>query len=391
MRDETHPPDFTATNGTRRSFLQEVGAAVAIFSSAGCARVEAGDAVAISFKDRLGTPTWTAGYRDPGYFVWGASCVKGEDGRYHLFASRWSTQSGFWSWLTNSQVVRASSDTPEGPFIFEEVVFEDRPTDFFDAKATHNPTILKHQGTYYLFYMGVNYDFPRPQKPSDLSREQYFATRWNQRIGVATSSSVTGPWKRLDEPILSPRPGEWDQLMTTNPAPAIRDDGSVVMIYKSAAGDREPLLLGVASAPHPTGPYSRLSEKPIELSIPGSSEASKNASIEDAYIWWNGRKFEMILKDHLGQVTGKDGVGIHATSSDGISWVPSEPAIAYEKSIVWSDGRATIQANVERPQLLIENGRPTHLYLATGEGPSQFQFEGETWNMVIPLTEPIQR
>jgi hypothetical protein len=40
---------------------------------------------------------------------------------------------------------------------------------------------------------------------------------------------------------------------------------------------------------------------------------------------------------------------------------------------------------VERPQLLIEKGVPTHLFAATADGPGGFYVCENSWNMVVPL------
>jgi len=45
----------------------------------------------------------------------------------------------------------------------------------------------------------------------------------------------------------------------------------------------------------------------------------------------------------------------------------------------------TTQGAFERTQLLIENGVPTHLFAATGDGPGGFDHALRTWNMVVPL------
>lgn len=54
-----------------------------------------------------------------------------------------------------------------------------------------------------------------------------FCEVWNRkRIGLAVAESVYGPWKRLDEPVLSPRDCRfWDCTAVTNPAAAILPDG----------------------------------------------------------------------------------------------------------------------------------------------------------------------
>ena len=63
------------------------------------------------------------GYSDPDYWIWCGSVVQGEDGAYHMFASRWPKDLGFGAnWLFNCEIVRASSKNPEGPYTFQEVV-----------------------------------------------------------------------------------------------------------------------------------------------------------------------------------------------------------------------------------------------------------------------------
>ncbi|MCC2685873.1 MAG: hypothetical protein K0R75_2772, partial [Paenibacillaceae bacterium] len=58
-----------------------------------------------------------------GYFVWCGSVIRAEDKKYHMFASRWPKSTGFPNgYRRNSEIVRAVSDTPEGPYQFQEVV-----------------------------------------------------------------------------------------------------------------------------------------------------------------------------------------------------------------------------------------------------------------------------
>lgn len=56
------------------------------------------------------------------YYIWDSSVIL-VDGIYHMFASRWPKSLGFGSnWLFNSEIVHATSSTPEGPYIFQNVV-----------------------------------------------------------------------------------------------------------------------------------------------------------------------------------------------------------------------------------------------------------------------------
>ena len=55
--------------------------------------------------------------------------------------------------------------------------------------------------------------------------------------------------------------------------------------------------------------------------------------------------------------------------ADGSSWDFDHATLAYRRTVRWSDGRTTEQGFLERPQQLIENGIPAHLFCATAEGP----------------------
>ena len=103
------------------------------------------------------------GFRMADYWVWCGSAIRGEDGRYHMFAARWPKAYPFFDgYKVASEVVRASADTPVGPYVFEEVVLPARGAAFWDGRMTHNPTIHKIGDTYALFYIGATYDGPTP-------------------------------------------------------------------------------------------------------------------------------------------------------------------------------------------------------------------------------------
>ncbi len=320
-------------------------------------------------------------------FIDNPSVIKGEDGKYHMFASRWSKQYGFGHWVTNSKIVRAVADTPVGPYEFQEVVTPVRGKKFWDGLCTHNPRIVKYKDQYLLYYFGTTYDFPVPTDnkavPSDLWRSAW----QNKRVGVMVSDSVLGPWERLDKPVIEPRPGHWDGSITSNPAPAVDPKtGKILLMYKSSAKDTTPpLLLGVAQADHPTGEYKRLSEEPV---FKFGMEGDNRKDVEDPYIWFNGDHYEAIIKDRSGQICGEEGGGIHAWSKDGVKWNLHEQVKAYSRNITWEDGSKTHQNHFERPFLLIEDGIPTHLFAATGNGSKAWHFDA-TWNMVVPLKTNI--
>lgn len=107
--------------------------------------------------------------------------------------------------------------------------------------------------------------------------------------------------------------------------------------------------------------------------------------VEDACVWRQDGAFQLVMKDMTGGICGEKHGGIHATSKDGVNWTISEPALAYSRTVKWSDGRVTTQGQLERPQVLVERGQPTHLFFATCDGPGGFQNMTRTWNLCIPL------
>ena len=49
----------------------------------------------------------TAKFEDNGYMVWCGSMVKGDDGKYYLFYSRWPQSKKHLAWVTDSEVAVA--------------------------------------------------------------------------------------------------------------------------------------------------------------------------------------------------------------------------------------------------------------------------------------------
>ncbi len=297
------------------------------------------------------------------YIVWGGSVVKAEDGRYYMFAARWPKRTAMPSWVTNGDVVLAVSDKPAGPYRLVKVVLPRRGNRFWDGMATFNPTIRRHDGKYVLFYTGTTYD-DVPPKEKRPSRELWEKAWNNKRIGVAVSDSVTGPWKRRDKPVLEPRPGKWDASITSNPAPVVHEDGSVLLIYKSSPLTfpeqkvKNELILGAAMAKHYLGPYERLDEE-SQLLFRG-----KRAHVEDPYVWRGGERYLLLAKSMDGRIHVGWGNGFVAYSSDGLNWELTDPPRAYTGKVERVDGSILKAGRFERPQILFENGMPTHVFFA---------------------------
>lgn len=328
------------------------------------------------------------GFQMENFWVWGSSVIKADDGNYHMFASRWPKYLPFHpGWMIASEIVHAISETPEGPYTFVDVALGARGAQFWDGRSCHNPKIVKYKGEYILYYMGSTHPFGdiTEQNTYELTLDSKWciAARWRKRIGIATSNSPNGPWKRLDHPILDVKPDSFYSFLTSNPSPLIRKDGSVVLIFKSRDYNEDGITKGdmnvsLATAPSFDGKYTVLSDEPL-------FSKDNFGEIEDPHLWSDEQGYHMIAKDQRGQITGEAGDGLLANSKDGIHWFVDKNPKAYTKTVKWDNGKTIKQGQLERPFVLVENGKVTHLFFATMDGPGGFGNGSKTWNMVIPV------
>ena len=109
----------------------------------------------------------TPAFESEGYWVWGSSVVKGEDGKYHMFVSRFPKSLPFHpGWMVASEIVHAISDTPQGPYRFSDVALPARGAQYWDGRSTHNPRILKYKGNIILSIWGLPILSPNRHTPS---------------------------------------------------------------------------------------------------------------------------------------------------------------------------------------------------------------------------------
>jgi hypothetical protein len=294
---------------------------------------------------------------EEGYYVWCCAPLLDEEGKVHVFYSRWEKRHGMGGWIGRCEIAHAVADAPVGPYRYVETVLAPRPG-FFDATTCHNPSIYHAGGRYWLFYMGTS--------------NGNFATK---RIGYAVADSPWGPWERCEKPLLYPgEEGAWDDYITTNPAFLAHPNGEFWLYYKSCnqaeylgarvngiAGNRK---YGVAFADRIDGPYRRYEGNPVV----DFSARGENRQVEDAYIWFEDGRFKMLMRD-MGFYDHT--VGLYFESDDGLHW--SKPLIG------WLGAEAYIEqppapshlkryGRFERPQLLMKEGKPAYLFTASQGG-----------------------
>jgi hypothetical protein len=335
------------------------------------------------------------GFSMEDYWVWCGSAIKGPDGLFHLFAARWPKKFPFFSgYKVSSEVVRAVSSTPEGPYEFQEVLLPDRGEGFWDGRMTHNPTIVKYKEKYLLFYIGGTFSGKRPAAhellPDSKIPEEERASFSHKpdecyqsiKIGCAMADSPAGPWIRPDSPCLDIRRDKWDSTVVTNPGPLVMENGEIYLYYRS--NTPKGLRIGLAKSAGPGKPYERVSDNPV-LDFPSGD------FVEDIFVWQNEEgSYEMLAKDMLGGLTGEKHAGVHCLSENGVDWSTAPDPKAYTRHVKFDDGTLRALGHMERPQLLFANDehphRPTHLFTAASEGGEGNWTVKRTWNMAIPLT-----
>lgn len=292
-----------------------------------------------------------------GYYVWCNSPIYDDEGKVHVFYSRWPEAYGMGGWIHKSEIAHAVADSPEAEFEYVETVLKPRPG-YFDATTCHNPTIHRVDGKYCLFYMG-----------NSNSKTN------TKRIGLAVASSLSGPWQIREEPLLEAgEAGAWDDHCTTNPAFLRHPNGAYWLYYKSwnteeyerAKGQsiRANRKYGLAIAQQMEGPYEKIEANPV---IDFSAGAG-NTQLEDAYVWYEDGKFKLIARD-MGFFNHE--VGLYFESDDGLAW--PEPEIAYLPIDDYvqqppAPPHLSRYGRLERPQLLMKDGKPDYLFTTSQGG-----------------------
>ena len=295
----------------------------------------------MAFIDNLLPAAEGSGFRMEGYYVWCGSPIKGEDGLYYLFASRWPVRTGFPTGYSNySEIVLAATDRLEAPFRYVKTIISARSGGYWDSRMAHNPCIVKTSGHYVLFYIGSDDGL------------------WEHRkIGYAVSDTINGDWRRSPRPIALP-------TNANNPAVYVEEDQSILMIFRDGE-----LKVSAARAGKFDGEYVILND-----------DVSPGIKLEDPFIYKSNGRYEMLIEDADAGLTGYTAYGAHLVSEDGVNWRPNTPVLGYTHAIPLTNGIVVHADRRERPSLLFEDGCITALFTAVQVGDS-------TWNCVQPYAE----
>ncbi|GAA4293915.1 glycoside hydrolase family protein [Aestuariibaculum suncheonense] len=316
----------------------------------------------LSLKDSFKPITADNIFKTEGYYNWGTSILKTDDGKYHMFYSRWKKEYGFYGWLTHSEIAHATSKSPAGPWTYKETVLQGARENRWDAITAHNPKIKYFDGKYYLYYVGTNLGDKNftEEELIETAHTGYGHANWkilrpNQRVGVAVANSINGPWKRFDTPLIEPS-GPITTI-TVNPAITKAKDGNYYLIVKGDKPNEKRFIRNQAMAisKSPIGPFV-IQEKPVIDYI----------DTEDMSMWYDE------IRDRFYGVFHAHGFIGMVTSADGLHWEKAQNYELMPKEVKQEDGTKLIPDRLERPFIYHENGIPKVLGLAAKQGDESF-------------------
>ncbi len=256
---------------------------------------------------------------------WDGQILRGPDGKYHIFASRWDQSLGHNAWF-RSKAVHAVSDHLLGPYLDKGLCWPDDQ----EGKG-HNVTALVLPDGRYAIVVSES-------RPGD----------------VFVSSSLDGPWKNIGKIALVPNEFSARERMS-NVSIMVRPDGAFEIVPRS--GRIWISKTGIL------GPYT-VQGPPIYTTIPELA-VRKAEYLEDPAIWFSGGLFHITVNDW------NDRKAFHLTSVDGIhDWTFRGLAYDPRKNFVrYADGTVNHWNKMERPGVFLENGHVVAVTLAVIDVP----------------------
>ena len=287
---------------------------------------------------QLSTSIWGApavGARDPQngledqtmtkWNYWDGKILKGHDGKYYIFASRWDQAAGHNAW-GSSRAVEGVSNNLYGPYTDLGLLWPDN-----EGGKGHNVTALELPDKTYAVVVSET-------RPGD----------------VFTSKSITGPFTQLGT--ISVSPGPYSGLgRPSNYSITLRPDGDFEIVPRSGA-----VLISKTGI---LGPYD-VQGPSIYPTIAGMPQDNLGC-LEDPVVWYSGGFYHVVVNNWL------DRKAYHLASKDGITGWTFE-GVAYDPTIDfvrYTDGTVNHWNKAERPNVYIENGHVAAVTFAVIDFP----------------------
>jgi len=253
------------------------------------------------------------------FCYWDGQILRGDDGKYHLFASRWDEATGHDGWK-ESIGVSAVSDHLLGPYLDRGPMWPDN-----QGGKGHNVTALR------------------------LPDGRYAVVVSETRQGdVFVADSPSGPWKHLGNIVTH---GDV-RKRASNYAVILRPDGDFMLVPRS--GQIFLSKTGILGPYHVQGP-----------SIYPQIEGLEQRNLEDPCLWYSGGRYHIVVN------SWSQRRAYHLTSDDGITgWklrgLAYDPRVDFVR---YTDGTVNRWDKLERPGVVLENGHVVAVTLAVLDVP----------------------
>jgi len=280
---------------------------------------------------------------------WDGVILKGPDGRYRLFGSRWAQAKGHNDWW-NSKAIEATGSNLAGPYEDRGLLWPDN-----DGGRGHNVIALRlHDGRYAVIISET------------------------RNASVFTAASIDGPWTFSGEitvdqsqyhslanagpdggTLTGPDPKPWHG---SNVNIIERPEGGFLMVQRSGQ-----ILVSEKSI---LGPY-RVAGDSIYRGLPGLPQFHLE-NLEDPVIWYSGGWYH-ILVNHWEQRQA-----YHLISRNGVTgWKFQGPAYAPGADFIrYTNGVVNHWNKLERPSVVLENGHVVAFTFAVIDVPKEEETPG---------------
>ena len=299
-----------------------------------------------------------------GTHVWGSSPIRGKDGKIHLYVAEWpmptNPDEGFSGWYHHCRIGHYVGDSPEGPYEFVRIAVKDQDGAF---NSPHNPTIQFIDDKYILHFI-VNENNDKGTQRIIMYVADDLKDNWRPAKGALTDGTI------LQRPAGDTTFWNHDADRGVSNPSFVKFKNKYMLYFKSVKPDpsgehhKRKYGYGVAISDSLEGPYKMYEDR----------VTPENLQLEDAYAFTVNDKMYMLSRDFRGTL-GTNGGGLSWSSDDGLHFSEQSTKRAFEELEYYMSKEALASSKVyrgersghlERPQLLLENGKPAYLFVATG-------------------------
>ena len=151
----------------------------------------------MDFSKRIGKLKKEAIFELDGYYVWCGTMIRDNDGLYYFYFSFWEKKLGFNAWATHSKVGFAVGKDPFGKLEYGGIALDGRGHGYWDGDCIHNPSVIRVDGKYYMYYMG-NYGNKQAVMPAADEMQSIFRYfKANGFDGSGTQMESFNLWNNL--------------------------------------------------------------------------------------------------------------------------------------------------------------------------------------------------